>query len=161
MTYQVAAPVTSRRDFMRCAASLLCAPLATRGQQESTFSTGVNVVNLLATVRDKKGTILRDLKREDFVLAENGRPQTIRYFSKESDLPLTVGLMIDTSVSQQRVMNAERGACGHFVDQILRPGKDQAFIVQFDLQVLIRQGFTSSARELEEALSYVDTPDKK
>ena len=152
---------SSRRDFVWSAASLLCAPLVTRGQQEPTFSTSVKVVNLLATVRDKKGTILRDLHREDFTLAENGRPQTIQYFSKETDLPLTIGLMIDTSVSQEKVINAERAASVRFVDQVLRPDKDKVFIVQFDLSVNIRQGLTSSAKELDEALSYVDTPYRK
>jgi len=146
---------------MRSAASLLCTPLLSHGQQEPAFSTEVKVVNLLATVRDKKGAILKDLTRDDFVLLENGRPQQIRYFSKETDLPLTIGLMIDTSVSQQRVMNAERGASGRFVEQVLRPDKDKVFIVQFDLVVSIVQGLTSSARELDEALSYVDTPSKK
>ena len=63
---------------------------------------------MLATVRNKKGAFVRDLGKDDFSVLENGRPQTIRYFSRQTDLPLTLGLMIDTSLSQRRVMDAER-----------------------------------------------------
>ena len=95
----------SRRQFLASAASVLCARSLALAQDEPTFSAVVNVVNVLATVRTRKNEIVRDLTKDDFVLLENGRPQTIRYFSKESDLPLTIGLMIDTSMSQQRVLD--------------------------------------------------------
>jgi VWFA-related protein len=94
-------------------------------QPDATFSTEVKVVNLLATVLSKNGGIVRNLTKDDFALTENGRPQTIRYFSRETDLPLTLGLMVDTSMSQQRVMKAERGACFRFLEQVLRPSKDR------------------------------------
>src|SRR5580700_4022232 len=97
-------PRSSRRGFLVSTASLLCARSLASGQDESTFSTDVKVVNLLASVRTKKNEIVRDLTKDDFLLTENARPQTIRYFSPESDLPLTIGLMIDTSMSQQRVL---------------------------------------------------------
>src|SRR5258708_36087317 len=87
------------------AAILFCAPFLVCGQDESTFSTDVKVVNLFTTVLGKKGEIIRDLAKEDFLLSENGRPQSIRYFSRESDLPLTLGLMVDTSMSQRRVLD--------------------------------------------------------
>ena len=76
--------------------------------QEPTFSTVVNVVNVLANVRDKKGHIIRDLKEDAFVIIEDGRPQTIRYFAAQSDLALLLGLMIDSSMSQARVITPER-----------------------------------------------------
>jgi VWFA-related protein len=91
------------------------------------------VVNVLASVRNKKGAFIRDLGKDDFAVVENGRPQTIRYFSRETDLPLTIGLMIDTSMSQKRVMEAERIASYTFLEQVLREKKDQVFIMQFDL----------------------------
>jgi len=138
--------------FWFCSASLVAA------QEAPTFSTDVKVVNLLATVRTKKGQIIRDLTKDDFLLAENGRPQTIRYFSRESDLPLTLGLMVDTSMSQQRVLDAERGASFRFLDQVLRENKDQVFIMQFDISIQLRQELTSSRRKLDETLVYVDTP---
>jgi VWFA-related protein len=151
----------SRRQFLWSAAALTGARSMARGQEVPTFSAGVKVVNVLATVRTKKNEIVRDLTKEDFVLLENSRPQTIRYFSKESDLPLTVGLMIDTSMSQRRVLESERTASFRFLDQVLRESKDQLFVMQFDMAVLVRQPLTSSRKKLEDILSYVDTPTRR
>ena len=101
---------------------------------------------------------MRDLTKDDFLLSEDGHPQTIRYFSRETDLPLTLGLLVDTSMSQRRVLDAERIASFRFVDQVLREATDHVFIVQFDMGVEIRQPLTSSRRALETALAQVDTP---
>jgi VWFA-related protein len=150
----------SRRRFILSAATLACTR-ALRGQEEQpTFTTDVKVVQVLATVTTKKGQIIRDLTKDDFVMAENGRKQTVQYFSRESDLPLTIGLMVDTSMSQQRVMDAERSASARFFEQVLRPNKDQVFIVQFDMAVMIRQELTSSLRKLSDSLVQVDTPSR-
>jgi VWFA-related protein len=150
----------SRRRFILSAATLACTR-ALRGQEEQpTFSTDVKVVQVLATVTTKKGQIIRDLTKDDFVLAENGHKQAIQYFSRETDLPLTLGLMVDTSMSQQRVMDAERSASARFFEQVLRPNKDQVFIVQFDMAVMMRQELTSSLRKLSDALVQVDTPSR-
>jgi VWFA-related protein len=130
------------------------------GQDEATFSTDVKVVNILATVRTKSGQIINDLTKDDFSVTENKRPQDIRYFSRESDLPLTIGLMVDTSMSQARVLESERSASFQFVDQVLREGKDKVFVTQFDMSVMTRQKPTSSRRDLEQSLPYVDTPSK-
>jgi len=116
---------------------------------------------VLASVWTKKNEIVRDLTKDDFLLSENGRPQTIRYFSRESDLPLTVGLMIDTSMSQQRVLDSERGASVRFLDQVLRESNDKMFVMQFDMAVQLRQPLTSSRKDLEEILNYVDTPTRQ
>jgi VWFA-related protein len=126
--------------------------------QEPIFSSAVQVVNLLATVRNKKNEVIRDLSKEDFSLLENGTPQEIRYFSRESDLPLTIGLLVDTSMSQVRVLDAERGASLRFFDSVLRENKDHVFIMQFDISVQTRQELTSSRRDLDQALAFVDTP---
>src|SRR5579863_8692058 len=153
--------MTSRRQFFLSAAAMLAASAPGRAQdQEPVFSSDVQVVNILATVRTKKGEIVRDLTKDDFTLIENSRPQTIRYISRESDLPLTIGLMVDTSMSQARVLDAERSASFQFVDQVLREGKDKVFVTQFDMAVMTRQTPTSSRRDLEESLPYVDTPSK-
>jgi len=151
----------SRRQFLCSAASVLWARSLARAQDQATFKSEVKVVNLLATVRTKKNEIVRDLTKEDFVLAENGRPQVIRYFSKESDLPLTIGLMVDTSMSQQKVLESERSASFRFLDQVLRESKDKLFVMQFDMAVQLRQPLTSSRRDLEAVLPYVDTPTRK
>jgi VWFA-related protein len=126
--------------------------------EEPTFSTEVKVVNILAAVRTKSGQFVNDLTKDDFVLSENKRPEDIRYFSRESDLPLTIGLLVDTSLSQTRVLEAERTASFDFVDQVLREGKDQVFVSQFDMAVMLRQKPTSHRRDLEASLPYVDTP---
>ena len=78
--------------------------------QDTTFSTNVRVVNLFASVHDDQGRPIHNLTKDDFTLEEDGRPQTIRYFSQETGLPLTLGLLIDTSVSQRRVLAEERTA---------------------------------------------------
>ena len=153
---------SSRREFVACAGALLWGARTGLAQEpaqdEPTFSTNVKVVSLLATVRDKKGRIYKDLSKDNFAVAENGGPQTIRYFSRETDLPLTLGLMVDTSMSQEKVLDAERGASFRFLDQVLREKKDRFFIMQFDMGVLTRQELTQSRAKLDEALSYVDTP---
>jgi VWFA-related protein len=149
-----------RRRFLLSAAGLLGTGTRLLARQEPTFSTDVRVVNILAFVLDKKGEIVRDLTVEDFALLENGRPQNIKYFAKETDLPLTLGLMVDTSLSQTRVMEAERGASFHFLDRVLRETKDQVFIMTFDTGALLRQALTSSRKELDAALSLVDTPSR-
>jgi len=149
---------TSRRQILRWATVLGGGRSLVRAQEKATFSTDVRVVNVLATVRDRHGRIVRDLAQADFSVLENGRPQAIRYFSRESDLPLTLVLMVDTSMSQQHVINAERGASMRFLDQVLRETKDHVFLMQFDMTVHTSQELTSSRRKLEDALAFVDTP---
>ena len=132
----------------------------TQNQETPTFSTDVKVVNLLATVRGARGEIVTGLSNEDFLLSENGHPQEVRYFSRESDLPLTLGLMVDTSMSQQKVLVEERSASFRFLDQVLR-AQDQVFIMQFDMGVQLRQPLTSSRKALNDVLPYIDTPTTK
>ena len=152
----------SRRELLLFPASLfLVHPLLAGQSGDATFSTGVKVVNVLATVRTKNGEFIRNLSKDEFSLSENGRPQTIRYFSRETDLPLTLGLMVDTSLSQLRVLDAERAASFHFLDQVLRDNVDQVFILQFDFAIQLRERLTSSRRKLEETLALVDTPSRK
>ncbi len=150
----------SRRRFLLAGSGLVSAASLSLGRQEPTFSTNVKVVSVLANVKNKKGQIIRNLTKDDFTILEDGRPQVIRYFSQQSDLPLLLGLMIDTSMSQERVLDAERSACFRFLDQVLRPRQDQVFIMQFDLNVLLRQDLTSSWKDLNETLSSVNTPSR-
>jgi VWFA-related protein len=108
-------------------------------------------------VRDPEGRIAKDLNREDFVLFDDGVPQTIRYFTRETGLPLTIGLLVDTSRSQVDVMEPERKASYLFLDQVLRD-QDQAFVTHFDTRVEVLQGFTSSRQELGAALDRLRVP---
>src|SRR5580658_787642 len=148
----------SRRELLFTSA---LAALRLRAQDDATFKTEIKVVNVLASVRTKKGEIIRDLTQDDFSLLEDGRPQTIKYFARQSDLPLTLGLMVDTSMSQVRVLDAERTASFRFLEQVLRESKDQVFIMQFDMAMVLRQSLTSSFGKLNDALAYVDTPSRK
>jgi VWFA-related protein len=129
-----------------------------RGKEDSTLSVDVNVVNVLATVRNKQGQIVRDLNQGDFKLEEDGRPQTIRYFARETNLPLTLGLLVDTSLSQRRLLGEERTASYQFLQQVLREDKDMAFVLHFDREVELLQDITSSHKRLETALGSLETP---
>jgi VWFA-related protein len=126
-------------------------------QQRPSFSTDVKVVNLFATVRDKKDQIVRNLTKDDFQLDEEGRQQTIKYFSQESNLPLTVGLLVDTSGSVRRVLPDERNASDRFLHQVLTQQKDLAFIIHFDFEVELLQDLTGSREQLEKALGQLET----
>jgi VWFA-related protein len=139
--------------------SLLVSYLPLRGQQTPTFSSDVNVVNVLATVRDKHGQIVNNLTKDDFKLEEDGRPQTIRYFAKETDLPLTLGLLVDTSMSQRRVLEQERIASYAFLEHLMREDKDKAFVIHFDWDIELLQDLTSSRKKLNAALEKLDNPE--
>jgi len=122
------APLLSRRTALGLIYTLARA-------QEPTFSTGVNVVNVLVTVRDKQGRLVRGLSQDDFTLEDDGRKQTVRYFSPQAGQPLTIGLLVDVSGSQRTVLAEQRRASRQFLDQVLRSPQDQAFFVRFDRQV--------------------------
>ena len=142
---------------MAGAAALLRAQ-STPEQDEPTFTSEVKVVNVLATVRNKSGALISDLTKDDFSIMEDSRPQTIRYFSRQTDLPLTIGLLVDTSMSQVKVLDYERGASFRFLDQILRETKDKVFVMQFDVSVQVRQDLTASRKDLDDALMLVEAP---
>ena len=137
-----------------------------RGQQTSsapakapaTFSAGVKVVNVFATVRDRKGEIVKGLTKDDFLLDEDGVKQTIRYFAQETDLPLTLGLLVDTSGSQRRLIEQERSASYRFFEKVLREDKDVAFVIHFDFDVELLQDLTASRKLLDQALEELEAP---
>jgi len=126
--------------------------------QTPTFSSDVKVVNVLATVRDKKGQIVSNLTKDDFKLERDGHPQTIHYFAKDTDLPLTLGLLVDTSMSQRRLIDQERTASYGFLNDLMRVDKDKAFVIHFDWEIELLQDLTTSHEKLEAALEKLDTP---
>jgi VWFA-related protein len=142
----------SRRMFLAAATAAIAQA------QDTTFSTDVKVVSVLATVRDKQGRIVTNLTKDDFDLAEDGRPQTIRYFSRESDLPLTLGLLVDTSGSQRQVLGEERTASRQFIEKVLREDRDQTFLIHFDHETELLQDLTASRAKLERALDDLELP---
>jgi VWFA-related protein len=118
----------------------------------------VKTVSVLATVRDKHGKIISNLNKGDFSLQEDGRPQSINYFVRETDLALRLGLLVDTSLSQRNVLDQERTASYSFLDHLLREDKDLAFLIHFDREVELLQDFTPSRPKLQAALQSLQTP---
>jgi VWFA-related protein len=134
-------------------APLVCA--AQEQQQEDqlpTFKSNVNVVNVFFNVKDKKGLLIPGLKKDDFEVSEDGKPQTIKYFSAESNQPLTLGILIDSSASQMRVLEYEKEVGAAFLRDVLKP-KDLAFVISFDVTVDLLQDYTNSASMLSHALN--------
>jgi hypothetical protein len=126
--------------------------------QSPTIAVDVKVVTLPVTVRDKHGQIVRNLTKDDFTLEEDGRLQSIKYFEQDTNLPLTLGLLVDTSLSQRNVLDEERTASRSFLDQMLTTGKDRAFIIHFDREVELLQDLTADKDKLQSALAALATP---
>jgi VWFA-related protein len=140
-------------------ALLLLAGAPLRSQQQGpTISVNVKMVTMFATVRDKHGALIRKLTKDDFALQQDGHPQTITYFAADSDLPLTLGLLVDTSMSQRRLLDQERDASHAFIDHLLREDKDKAFVIHFDREVELLQDLTSSRQKLEASLDQLGRP---
>jgi VWFA-related protein len=124
----------------------------TEDKPATTLKVNVNLVSLYFTVHDKRGGLIPNLTKDDCTILEDREPQKIKNFSAESNLPLTLGILLDTSGSQQYVLPMEQQTGSAFLKRILRP-KDQAFLVSFDVQISLLQDFTSSARQLEKAMN--------
>jgi len=127
---------------------------ADQDQSVETLKVRVNVVQLFFNVKDKKGALIPSQTKDDFEVFEDGKPQTIKYFTAESNLPLTLGILIDSSGSQMRVLEMEKEVGGAFLNQILRD-KDEAFVIDFDVNVDLLQDFTNDVRRLKAALNKV------
>ena len=122
-------------------------------QQAPVIKTEVNLVNLFATVRDKKKHIITSLKKEDFHIFENEQEQKLAFFSAETTLPITLGLLIDTSGSEQNRLPAEQEAASRFLNQVLRKG-DEAMVISFDLDVDLLSDFTDDHAQLQRAIHH-------
>jgi VWFA-related protein len=123
----------------------------TPAQETPTIKVDVNVVSLLAMVRDRDRRIVNDLAKDDFILEEEGRRQDITYFSRQTDLPLIIGILIDTSKSQEKLIGDERRASSQFLDQVLRLDQDKAFVIKFSFEVELLQDLTNSRPLLQDA----------
>jgi VWFA-related protein len=116
-----------------------------------TIKVDVDVVSVLASVRDKKGALVPNLEQSNFTILEDGKPQPIKYFTRETDLPLTIGLLIDVSGSQRNLIQIERDAASQFFSQVLRK-KDEAFLLSFGEEAELLQDYTNSAKLLTSAM---------
>jgi VWFA-related protein len=125
-----------------------------RAQEQTvdTLKVNVEVVQLFFNVKDKHGALIPSLTKDNFDLFEDGQPQTIKYFKAETDLPLTLGILIDSSGSQQRVLDMEKEVGGSFLESTLR-SKDEAFVISFDVDINLLQDFTTSVSRLKHALN--------
>ncbi|HEY4678577.1 MAG TPA: VWA domain-containing protein, partial [Candidatus Angelobacter sp.] len=115
------------------------------------FRKNVTVVNVLFTVKDKHGALIPNLTKDHFELLEEGKPQTIKYFSTENDLPITLGLLIDSSKSMERTLPEEKVVAGGFLQKVLT-NKDLAFVISFDISVDLLQDLTSDMHSLRSGL---------
>ncbi len=131
----------------------LAIPLAAQvpDDQAPVIKVDVDIVNLLCSVRDKHGAYVPNLTKDDFTIFEDGKPQTIRYFNREKDLSLTIGLLVDVSGSQERLIDVERRAAIQFFASVLGK-KDQAFLISFGTEAELLQDYTNSHRLLRDAL---------
>jgi VWFA-related protein len=119
-----------------------------------TLKVNVNVVQLFFNVKDKHGALIPNLTKEEFQIAEDGAPQTIKYFKAETDLPLTLGILIDSSGSQLRVLDMEKEVGGAFLKQILTD-KDLAYVMDFNIDAELIQDYTRDVHRLQAALNKV------
>jgi VWFA-related protein len=141
------------------AASTLCESSAygqTQSQQkvpqsDQTLKVGTTVVNVFATVRDKHHAIISDLTEKDFKILEDGQEQKVAFFSREKNLPITLGILMDTSGSMDRILSAEQDAASAFLERVMRK-TDEAMVISFDLDVNLLADFTADTRVLERAI---------
>jgi VWFA-related protein len=119
--------------------------------QTPTFRKNVNLVNVFFTVKDKHGALIPDLNKDHFDVVEEGQPQTIKFFAAESNLPLTLGIMIDSSQSMERMLPEEKIVAADFLRKVLSD-KDLAFVISFDISVDLLQDLTSDVHLLRTGL---------
>jgi VWFA-related protein len=124
-----------------------------QGPPVETLKVQVNLVSMYFTVRDKHNALVPTLIKSDCNIFEDKQPQTVKTFIAENDLPLTLGILLDTSGSQQNVLSMEQQSADNFLHRILRK-KDEAFLVTFDVGVNLEQDFTNSATELARAIDH-------
>ena len=129
----------------------------------STLSLDARLVNLPVIVRDKKGAIIQNLSKDEFTLTVDGHAANIRYFDKDNDLPLTLGLLVDVGASVRNMLDEERTASSAFIDQMITApaGRqpDRAFIIQFSQQTELLRDLTPSRAKLQAAIKELGTAD--
>ena len=123
-------------------------------QPTETLKVNVNVVQLFFNVKDKHGALIPNMTKDDFDIFEDGQRQTIKYFTPETNLPLTLGILIDSSGSQMHVLDMEKEVGGAFLKQVLTD-KDLAFVMDFDVDASLLQDYTRDVQRLQKALNSV------
>jgi VWFA-related protein len=127
-------------------------PPSPEEESVATFKLNVNLVDVFFTVKDKAGNLVPHLTKDDCTVTENKEPQKLKSFVAETNQPLTLGILLDTSGSQYRVLPLEQEVGSQFLERVLRQ-KDEAFLISFDVDVDLMQDYTNSARQLSRAMS--------
>lgn len=143
--------ILSLEFLLSLASSTLAGAQGSRRPASPVIRVRTEVVNVYAVVRDRKGRLITNLNRDDFSLAEDGTPQQIRYFSRATQVPLTLCIMVDTSPSQGRVLSLEQREAEMFLKEVMAP-KDLASVLHFDVQVELLQDFTANLPMLFRAI---------
>lgn len=134
---------------------VLSAPAFPQAQDQGqgpVIKSEVTLVNLFATVRDKNHRVVTDLKQDDFKVSEDGKEEKVAFFSKEMALPITLGLLLDTSGSEQFMLSAIQDAGGRFMRRVLKKG-DEAMVISFDSDVDLLSDFTDDKNILDRAIN--------
>jgi VWFA-related protein len=124
-------------------------------QEEEPVRLGARLVNVPFSVSDKRNAIITDIRQEEIQVLENGQPQEIFQFVRQTDLPLTIALLIDISNSQEYTLPDEKAAASQFLRSVMRPGKDVVAIAEFRDETILVQDFTSTLDRLERGLDQV------
>jgi VWFA-related protein len=125
-------------------------------QDDEVVRVETDLTNILFTAADKQKRLITSLKQEDIRVTEDGRPQEIFTFARQVDLPLSLAILIDTSISEERTLPIEKAAAGSFVDAVIRPDKDEVAVISFTGESTLEQGLTGSASRVRRALDRVE-----
>lgn len=149
-----------RVKLMVAAAVALAVPVAA-AQATPSCSADTKLITLFATVRNKHGEILPKLSESNFSLLEEGRPQSIHCFSSQSELPLALGFLVDSSPNQNQNLDQERTASSSFSHHMLREDQDKIFLIHFDHDTELLQDLTASKQKLDDAFNALQAPQLK
>ncbi len=131
------------------------APAKPAGEQEQTIELSARLVNVFFNATDQHGAYLTDIRREEVQVLEDGKPQEVFSFARQTDLPLTIAVLIDVSGSERHVLPVEKAAASEFFRSFVRPDKDTVALVEFRDEAIMLQDFTSTHARLERALEEV------
>jgi Ca-activated chloride channel homolog len=125
-------------------------------QDDEVLRVETDLTNILFTAADKQKRFITTLKQEDIRVTEDGQPQEIFTFARQTDIPLSLAILIDTSISEERTLPIEKAAASSFVDAVLRPDKDEIAVISFTGESTLEQGLTGSAERVRRALDRVE-----
>ena len=130
-------------------------PTPTPAEEDDIIKIDTEVVNVLFTAQDRNRRLLTDLKQGDIRILENGQTQEIVAFTRQVDLPLSLAILIDTSISQERTLPEEKAAAISFLESVVRPAKDEVAVVSFTGESTLEQGMTNNLTRLRRAIDRV------